>query len=534
MLKKIAASKSKLIIVSALIFAVVTGIILAVWRPWSARANTDFTVSGDAVAVMTTKITVLDGIWDAKRYSDELYFPLGLAVTNGNVVVADSMCDRIVILDGEKNRRIGRPGQYGLTYFDSGALKDGYRENALFMKPSDVAISSNGDVIIADTGNHVIRRMDEEFVVTIAGNGTAGYTNGKEGKAQFNSPRSAAIDSQGNIYVADTFNHCIRLIDPEGNVSLFAGVPEQAGYSDGRNDRAMFREPSGIAVSVTGDIYVADSGNHTIRKISDGNVSTVAGKPGEIDRVSGYPEGGYRDGDSNEAQFRFPRSISMLNRNTVLVADSMNHVVRLVDLTKGETRTLIGNGTAGLYYESAENAKLTRPEGIGTDGEKLYVSDTVNNRVISFPLNARILEGRPSREDLLESTGIATASKYSYNGDIRIFVKDVRVDMERLHPWNTEEYIYVPIRPLLEALGADITVDEKSGLLTVTILEESTVLARDRDYFIQKGAAVTTLDEITRLFPYVLEWYPEYSLIAVHVPSDLEGLLELQGGNENE
>jgi len=475
--------------------------------------------SGEAEAVSTTKVGVYDGIWDSKRYSDEFYFPIGISLFNDGLIVADSMCDRVQIIDGEKNKRIGRPGQYGLSYLDSGALIDGYREDALFMKPASVFVCANGDILIADTGNHVIRRMDDEYVVTIAGNGENGYRNGKEQNAQFHSPRSAVMGPDGFIYVADTLNHCIRRIDAEGGVTLFAGSPEQSGYADGALTQAMFYEPCGLAFDEDGALYVADSANHAIRKIADGMVTTVAGAPGAVNRSTGYPEGGYIDGALSSARFHFPRDVAVLPGYGLLVADSMNHAIRFIG---GEdTRTLAGNGMAGQFYASAENLKLSRPEGVCTDGQTLYISDTLNNRVLSVPLTERILGGRPSRGKLLTDTGVSVNSKYAYNGDIRVYIDNQRVDMGRVQPWNTAERIYVPIRPLFEALGADVTLDEKTGTIAVAIKGRDTVLQLDRDYFILKGIAVTTIDEVERLFPYIFEWFPDFSLIAMYIPPDI-------------
>ena len=514
-----ARKRLKILLLGAVVLLAGAAATVLVWKPWAQDAHY-FDFSGEAEAVSTTKTRTLDGLWDPKRYSDEFYYPIGIAVLDdGRLIVADSMCDRIQIIGDERTTRIGKPGQYGLSYFDSGALVDGYRENALLRKPSDVAVAPNGDIIICDTGNHVIRRMDDEFVITVAGNGVSGYQDGKEAQSRFNEPRSVALGHDGIIYVADTMNHCIRRIDPDGNVTLFAGVPEASGYRDGTLFEAQFHEPSGIAVLPSGDIIVADSGNHSIRLISNRDVSTVAGAPGELDRASGYPQGGYIDGANASARFNFPRGIAIMPDGSILVADSLNHAVRLID---GETtRTLVGNGIAGMFYGSAENMSLTRPEGVATDGETLYVSDTVNNRVVAVPLGERIMEGRPSRDAMLMSTGISLDSRYSYNGDIRVFLGDQRVDMGRVPPWNTPESVYVPIRPLFEALGAAVTLDERSNVLSVTILDQDTLLQLDRDYFILRGVAVTTIDEIARLFPYILEWFPEFSMIALHIPSDL-------------
>lgn len=475
--------------------------------------------TGKAEAVMTTKTTVSNGIWSQKRYSDELYSPIGMVIQDGNLVVADSMCDRIQIFDGKENIRVGKVEQYGVSYVTSGALVDGYRESAVFNKPSDVALSPDGSIIICDTNNHVIRRMDDTYVITIAGNSERGYSNGKEGKSSFNAPRSVAVDANGIIYVADTLNHCIRKVDLDGNVTLYAGTPQESGYRDGALEQAQFYEPVGLCFSQEGELYIADSANHCIRKIEGDKVITVVGMPGEIDKDTGYSPGGYIDGTIEESRFNFPRDIDFLEDGSMIVADSLNHAVRMV--TPSETRTLAGNGMGERYYESVENLKLTRPEGVCVDGDTLYIADTLNNCIVSIPLTQRILAGRLGREAMLAQTGISTHSKYSYNGEIRVYINGERLDMGRVQPWNSADYIYVPIRPLFEALGGRVVLDEKTEILTITIGEEKTLLKLNEDYFILKGIAVTTTDEITRLFPYTFEWFSEFSLIAIDIPFDL-------------
>jgi len=510
--------KKLMIIIAVAVLLTAAVAVLFLLKPWSTEEASRI-ASGEAEAVMTTKIVVLDGIWEPTRYSDELYYPVGLAMINDNIIVADSKCDRIQILDSIRNIRIGLPGQYGLSYYDSGALIDGFRENAMFMKPSGVFVCQNGDVLIADTGNHVIRRMDTDYVITIAGNGTAGFNDGKEGEAQFNHPRSVVMCPDGDIYVTDTLNHVIRRIDSEGNVTLFAGSPQESGFADGRLTEARFFEPTGLYVDSGGVLYVADSANHAIRRIENGVVSTIAGRPDEIDRFTGYPHGGYIDGENEHARFNFPRDIALMPNGDILVADSLNHVIRMI--TPEGTRTIAGNGMAGQFYASAENLKMTRPEGIYTNGETLFISDSYNNRILSVPLTERILAGRPSRDQMLTDTGISTASRYSYHGDIRVFIGDQWVDMGRVAPWNTADSIYVPIRPLFEALGARVTLDERTNILTIAIQEWDTILALDIDYFILRGVAVTTIEEIERLFPHTFEWFPEFSTIAMHIPADL-------------
>ena len=478
-------------------------------------------IIGMAEAVSITAGTYRDGLGDSHGIFDELYSPIGLALLGTHLVVADSMCDRIQILDGGANERIGMPGRFGLSYQESGAFIDGFREYAMFMKPAGVFATPTGDIVVADTGNHAIRLITGAFVITIAGNGFPGYRDGAETSAQFNGPRAAVMCHNGYIYVADTLNHVIRRIDPDGNVGLYAGSPMESGFVDGHQTNARFFQPSGLYLTQDGVLYVADAANHAIRRIENGEVTTVAGRPGEPIAFSQYFYGGHVDGLNADAMFDFPRDIALLPNGDILVADSQNHAIRLI--TSTETRTILGSGAAGRFHYSAENMQLTRPEGIVTDGHLVYISDTLNNRVVSVPLTPRVLAGRPSRNQMLADSGLSINSRFAFRGDIRVFLGDQRVDMGRVQPWLRGDSIFVPIRPLLEGLGAGVQLNEVTNELSIFVGDTVTILTRDVDYFIMRGIMVTTLEELTRLFPYTIEWFPELSLITLYIPQDLRG-----------
>jgi len=478
-------------------------------------------VAGLAEAVAVTPVVFFDGITNPEDIFDELYNPIGLALLGDYLVVADSMCDRIQILNNNGNERIGMPGRFGLSYHYSGAFIDGFREYAMFMNPSGVFVTNDGDIIVSDTSNHAIRRIMGAFVITVAGNGTSGFRNGAETHAMFNSPRAAVVCQDGYIYVADTLNHVLRIISPDGYVSLFAGSPENSGFVDGSLTEARFFQPSGLYITQDGTLYVADSANHAIRRIQNGTVITVAGHPGEAISLSDYFEGGHFDGPNAEATFNLPRDVALLPNGYLLVADSLNHSIRMI--TETDTITLLGGGDAGRFHHSTENLQLTRPEGIATDGETLFISDTFNNVVLSLPITERVLAGRPSRERMLVETELTLDSRFAFRGDIRVFLGNQRINMGRIQPWIREESIFIPIRPLLEALGAGVNLCETTGELSIIVGDTITILALDLDYFIMRGMMVTTLYELTRLFPYTMEWFPELSLITVYIPQDLRG-----------
>jgi hypothetical protein len=209
-------------------------------------------------------------------------------------------------------------------------------------------------------------------VSTFAGSGTQGYLDGTGTGAQFNTLRGIAIDSAGNVYVADTNNQRIRKISPSGVVTTLAGSGT-AGYLDGTGTAAQFNQPSGIAIDSTGVVYVADCENHRIRKVtSSGVVTTFAG--------SGIA--GYLDGTGTAAQFDNPCGVAIdTTTDTIYVADGLNNRIRKIT-PSGVVTTLAGTGVAGFVDGTGTVAQFSFPIGMTFDNAgNLYVADTSNYRI---------------------------------------------------------------------------------------------------------------------------------------------------------
>ena len=303
----------------------------------------------------------------------------------GNLVVVDTYSNMIrLVSDGKVSTYAGRRTQRNRNGHRQGYYLDGELEIALLNRPSDAVFNSKNELLIADSANHVIRIVRDGSVYTFSGT-AEGYADGGPETAKFNRPMAIAIDGSDNIYVADTLNNCIRKIGPDGNVVTIAGMPGPGGYADGLADGALFLEPSGIAVSQDGSIvYVADTGNHRIRKIEGGRVSTIAGISTEADE-DGYPVGGYRDGETSQAMFNQPGGLAIVG-DIILVADSGNHMVRIIG-RDGNVATLCGNGEPGDEKYNLMGAFLNRPMGVCYYGGFLYIADTVNNRIKALPFN---------------------------------------------------------------------------------------------------------------------------------------------------
>jgi DNA-binding beta-propeller fold protein YncE len=201
--------------------------------------------------------------------------PTSLAVdVMGNVFVTDNgnAVIRKITPKGEVTVFAGQPGETG--------AKDGAGGAARFVTPRGIAIDPAGNLYVADEGNSNIRKLTPAGVVTtLAGlAGSPGSQNGTGTSAQFGAPRGLAVDAAGNVYVADTDNHTIRKITPAGAVTTLAGLVGAVGNTDGPGDNARFSEPRGIAVDAAGNVFVADTGNAAIRQISPARVvTTVAG-----------------------------------------------------------------------------------------------------------------------------------------------------------------------------------------------------------------------------------------------------------------
>ena len=312
----------------------------------------------------------VDDLAGAARFSG----PSGLAIGPlGDIFVADFSSSRI--------RKISMP--LGFVSTLAGSAIPGLVDNqvpllASFRAPASVAVDAVGNVYIADSGNHVIRRIASVTgeVTTWAGSGVAGYANGTGTAAQFNGPRGLVIDAAGNLYVADTGNHVIRKISPAAAVSLLAGTPGTRGRTDGAS--GLFNGPMGLAISMQGTLYVADTQNHLIRSVApSGAIATVAG--------SGTA--GAQDGTGPLASFSLPMGLAVNAQATLFVADAGNHAVRQIQLvgSSGTVLTIAGSARAGYREAVGTEASFDQPTALAIDAVgNLFIAEGSGNRVRSL------------------------------------------------------------------------------------------------------------------------------------------------------
>ncbi|MFY9574616.1 MAG: IPT/TIG domain-containing protein, partial [Blastocatellia bacterium] len=247
---------------------------------------------------------------------------------------------------------------------------DGAASQALFRDLASIASAPDDTIYVADAGNNRIRKIAiDGAVTTVAGDGNAGFADGPGASAQFNNPQGVAVDSSGGVYVADTGNHRLRRIATDGTVSTMAGSGT-AGLQDGAGAQARFNSPRGLAFDNGGNIYVADTGNSAVRFISaGGNVSTVAGD-GTI-------------GSSDSPAARFNGLIGIVFNGGSLyayLADTNNHKIRRLD-SAGNVLT-IGGADRGFADEAPGLARFADPSGIAIEATgKLIIADATNSLV---------------------------------------------------------------------------------------------------------------------------------------------------------
>ena len=291
----------------------------------------------------------------------------------GNLYVADTENSTVrkISAEGYVSTLAGLAGNYGSA--------DGGGATARFYGPQGIAADSAGQLYLADTANSTIRTVTPAGAVsTFAGApGDFNSFDGAGANAQFCHPEAVAADPGGNLYVADTWNHTIRKITPAGLVSTLAGLAGNLGSVDGTNSKARFYRPAGIAVDSATNLFVADMFNHTLRKITPaGRVTTIAGLSGVW---------GSADGTNSAARFYLPQGISVAAKGDLLVADSGNQTLRRVspDGTNWVVSTVAGlTGLAGSTNGTGDNARFYFPAAIALDREGyLYVADAANNLI---------------------------------------------------------------------------------------------------------------------------------------------------------
>jgi hypothetical protein len=387
------------------------------------------------------------GTADGTNNSAQFYGPAGVAMGAGT---------NLYVVDGNVIRRIAPVGSNWVVNTLAGDASqhggnDGTNSAARFDSPQGVAVDGAGNLYVADTANNAIRKVTPVgtnwVVTTLAGAGrfNEGSNDGTNTTARFNHPYGIAVDSATNLYVADTINHTIRKVAPVGTnwvVTTVAGMATNAGSANGTNSSARFFSPAALTVGSGTNLYVADTSNHAIRKVTPAGtnwvVSTVAG-------LAGTP--GSANGTNTDARFASPAGIAVDSAGQLFVSDSGNSTIRKVRSvgTNWVVSTLAGlAGALGNVDGTGSTARFDYPYGIVTDtGGSLYVMDNAsftlragklaillqavssgNQIVLSWPLAGSnfVLETKGSLSSAswsrLTNAGVASGDSYSFTTNI--------------------------------------------------------------------------------------------------------------------
>ena len=318
----------------------------------------------DRELTVTTLAGSERGFVDGQGAEARFYMPMRLALaSNGNLLSTD------------RTNAIRSISPAGLVTTLAGSSihgsRDGQGSSAGFAIPEGLAVNSSGLAYVSEFNSGRIRTITPSGLVATLAGSTNGYQDGQGLSAQLNMPQSLDTDQTGNIYVADAGNNRIRKITPSGNVSTFAGSGA-AGYRDGQGVAAQFSGPRGIAVAPNGTIYVADTGNHRIRILSSS---------GYVVGFVGSGVAGSANGRGVSAQFNGPQGIAIDSSGNLYVADTQNHLIRKVT-PSGWVTTIAGSLSAGYVDGPSKSAKFFSPADVevGPSGV-IYVADSGNNRI---------------------------------------------------------------------------------------------------------------------------------------------------------
>ncbi|MBI4325200.1 MAG: hypothetical protein HY674_08035 [Chloroflexi bacterium] len=307
---------------------------------------------------------------------------------------------------------------------------------AQFNFETGVASDKAGNVYVADTYNSMIRKISPDGVVTtVAGlAGSPGSANGVGSAARFLWPNGVAVENGGTVYVADTYNSTIRKITPAGSVSTLAGAAGVAGFSDGLGDAARFNRPSGVAVDGNGVLYVADSGNNSIRRIAPG---------GLVGTLAGWTNAGYADGVGTNALLNGPGGVGVDGMGNVFVADTGNNTVRRIG-TNGVVSTLAGlAGSAGRADGAGTNAQFNGLAAVAVDAAgNLYVADTYSYTIRRVASDGTVttIAGAPGQYGYRNGAGtnalFGFASGIALDGSGNVYVADTDNNVIRKGWWS--------------------------------------------------------------------------------------------------
>ncbi len=369
--------------------------------------------------------------------SAELCSPGGVAVdAAGNLYIADAGIDCV--------RKVNSSGII-TTVAGGGPMNSGDggpATSAGLLQPFGVAVDTSGNLYIADTLDDRVRKVNASGIITtVAGSGmyVSMYTGdgGPATKATIY-PKSVAVDRSGNLYIAETTDNRICKVDKSGTITTVAGNGAE-GYSGdgGPATSASLNYPLGVAVDTSGNLYITDTGNNCVRKVDSYGIITT---------VAGYWAKGYSGdhGPAIRAMLNYPTSVAVDTSGNLYIADMNNYRVRKVD-TSGTITTVAGNGIPNYSGDGGQavNAELCYPYGVAVDTfGNLYIIDTDAIRKVTAPI--------PSSSATGQTAIIFTVGQKSYTVGGQSFAMDTSTFISNGH-------VFVPVRYLADALGGQVS-----------------------------------------------------------------------------
>ena len=366
--------------------------------------------------------------------ADAAIAPSGMAMVEGVLYVTDTYHRAIwTVENGEASLLAGRTQVTDLSGQPVAGYNDGPFGEAAFSEPWAI-MPYMGGFLVSDAGNHVLRyvNLDQGRVYTAAGTGEAGFCNQTGEMAAFDTPTGLTVDEDGMVYIADTGNDVIRAMDENGNVTTYAGGEEGCALGDLK--QVQFSGPTGLCWA-NGVLYVADTGNHRIVALEDGEATLVAGIAPDGDEAYG---GGYLNGPVELAQFASPQGIAVGTDGTVYVADTGNGAVRAI--REGYVTTLLSSNRSGT--------SLVSPRSLLCSGDTLYVGDVFARVLLSIEAKVE----KPFFSDVKEEAWYAQAVRFAVDNGLFAGVA---------------EHVFAPDQPMTRAMivtvlarleGVDTTV----------------------------------------------------------------------------
>ena len=361
----------------------------------------------------------------------ELFWPASVFVDAwGNIYLADYGNARVRMVDaGGTISTLAGNGFPDFSGDGNAAVAAG------LFTPSGMAADDDGNLFIADTGHNRVRWVDvrDGLIHTIAGDGTFGFLGDgiPATRSALAEPADVVLDGEGGLYISDTKNHRIRHIDAKGIITTVAGTGA-AGYAlDGWPARsAKLNGPGGIFLTRSGELYIADTGNHRVRRV-DLNTTIITA-------VAGNGEEGFAGdgGPATEASFSQPWDVSLDSAGNVYIADTQNNRIRRVDADTGLITTVAGNGSQTFVQDGvpATEAPLDHPRSVFVDrsGTHLYIADTLHHRIrkVRLPAETVALSADFDDNGRIDVDDLAVFAQHfgSRNGDASY---GIRFDLDR-------------------------------------------------------------------------------------------------------